>query len=444
MNAGGLEYFASSAALWTILCAAIANASCAIVGCYLLLRRMSLLGDAISHSILLGIAAAFLFTGGIAILPMLAGALIVGLLTAALSETVSRVGRVPEDASMGAVFTSLFAAGVIIISIGPNVDLDPSCIWQGSIELAPLDRVLVAGWAIPRVLVSLAPMLAVVLLFVSILWKELKIVSFDPQLATAMGIRAGVVHYLLMGMVAAVTVTSFEAVGSILVVAMVVVPPATAHLLTDRLGRMMGLAVAVGVLSAILGYALARAYDTSVAGMMAVAAGGQFGLTVALAPRYGLLSRVVQNLLLSLRIVGDDMLAMLYRAEEQAVEGNAAPAMSWRQCLTAGGAGPLAWMALPALSATGAMRIRSGDCSLTDAGRARAQSLVRAHRLWESYLEEHFSLPLDHLHDPAERIEHFLGPKLQEQLASELAVSDRDPHGREIPPPPADDSLSGR
>ena len=119
-------------------------------------------------------------------------------------------------------------------------------------------------------------MLGATLLFVGLLWKELKIVSFDPQLARSMGIPARVVHYLLMAMVAAVTVTSFEAVGSILVVAMVVVPPATAHLLTDRLGRMMVLAVGVGILSAIFGYELARAYDTSVSGMMAVVAGLQF------------------------------------------------------------------------------------------------------------------------------------------------------------------------
>ena len=432
----GFELAPSDAALWTILCASLSNASCAILGCYLLLRRMSLLGDAISHSILLGIAGAFLLTGSIQILPMLVGALVVGLLTVALTETLHGAGNVPEDASMGAVFTSLFAVGVVLIAMLPNVDLDPSCIWQGLIELAPLDRVEIAGRYVPRVLLSLAPMLGATLLFVGLLWKELKIVSFDPQLARSMGIPARVVHYLLMAMVAAVTVTSFEAVGSILVVAMVVVPPATAHLLTDRLGRMMVLAVGVGILSAIFGYELARAYDTSVSGMMAVVAGLQFCLAVAFAPRYGIISRGTNNLLLSLRIIGDDIVAMLYRTEEHQSLSNEAVGASWNRCATAGGKGPAAWLALPQLVLTGAIRGNWTGCHLTEAGRARAQSLVRAHRLWEAYLGEHFDLPLDHLHEAAERIEHYLGPKLQEQLATELSTPDRDPHGREIPPAP--------
>lgn len=436
MNELGFQFHFSDAALWTILCASISNASCAILGCYLLLRRMSLLGDAISHSILLGIAGAFLVTGSIQILPMLAGALIVGLLTVAMTETLCRAGNVPEDASMGAVFTSFFAVGVVLIATLPNVDLDPSCIWQGLIELAPLDRVPIAGWEVPRILVSLVPMLVVTLIFVGVLWKELKIVSFDPQLAKSIGIPAGIVHYLLMAMVAAVTVTSFEAVGSILVVAMVVVPPATAHLLTDRLGRMMALSVLVGVLAAVFGYELARRYDTSVSGMMAVVAGGQFCLAVAFGPRYGVISRGTHNLRLSLRIVGDDIVAMLYRAEEHHPVANQAVEVNWRRCVRAGGNSPIAWLALPQLIATGAIRCNFGGCWLTSAGRARAQSLVRAHRLWEAYLGEHFDLPLDHLHEAAERIEHFLGPKLQEQLATELSTPDRDPHGREIPPPP--------
>lgn len=440
MNYPELQFSLSNAAVWTIVCGAVSNASCAILGCYLLLRRMSLLGDAISHSILLGIAGAFLLTGSIKILPILAGALVVGLLTAALTETLSRAGNVPEDASMGAVFSSLFAVGVVLISALPNVDLDPSCIWQGLIELAPLDRVGIGPWQVPRVLLSLVPMLAATILFVAVLWKELKIVSFDPQLASSMGINAAAVHYLLMGMVAAVTVTSFEAVGSILVVAMVVVPPATAHLLTDRMGRMMALSVVVGIVSAVFGYELARAYDTSVSGMMAVVAGAQFCLAVVAAPRYGLVSRGLHNLRLSLRIVGDDIVAMMYRAEEQARRHDRAAIaikrLSWRRCIAAGGGGPIAWIAMPQLVLAGAIRPSRDGCALTDGGRTRAQSLVRAHRLWEAYLGEHFELPLDHLHDAAERIEHFLGPKLQEQLASELSAPSRDPHGRDIPPPP--------
>ncbi len=423
--------------IWTIVIALLANISCAILGTYLVLRRTSLMGDAISHSVLPGIVIAFVWSNRMASGPMFVGAVIMGLLAAFLTQSLTTFARVPEDSSMGIVFTSLFALGVFLLTnFARYVDLDPSCVLYGLIEAAPLDSVNWFGIEVPRTVGPLGAALLLTLAFVAAFWKELKISSFDPALASAIGISATVMHYLLMAMVALVTVAAFEAVGSIIVIAMLIVPGATAHLLTDRLGRMMGLAVLVAVLASLLGYWGAVEWDTTVAGMIGVAAGGQFAAAVLLSPRYGVLGKAWNNLMLSLRIESEDVVAFLYRAEELAGKsGFKTPQkLTIAQCVHAVGGGMLAWLTLPKLWRNGAIQYTRGELCLTADGRRLAESLVRSHRLWEAFLIEHFQLPLDHVHAPAERVEHFIGPQLQETLAADLRAPDIDPHGREIPP----------
>lgn len=436
---------------WTMVVGAVTNSACAMVGCYLVLRRLSLLGDAISHAILPGLVIAYMLTGSLSGLPIIVGAMVVGVLTAFFTQSLHSLGNVPEDASMGVVYTALFAVGVILIRLGAaGVDLDPGCVLYGAIDTVAVDTIpipflsefLSSRWSgfdgeIPRVLPMLALVLAATLGFVIGWWKELKIAAFDPALATAMGLRAAVTHYVLMAMVAAVTVASFEAVGSILVIAMLVVPAATGHLLSDRLGWMMVWAVATGVGAAVFGSLAAFHLNTSVAGMMAVVAGAEFTLAVFFAPRHGLLGKAWQSLHLTLRIANEDLLARLYRAEEK----GQSPGNSF---LSLGKQSIMARCTIPWLLLRGQIRRSPLGLQLTEVGRVRAEQLVRAHRLWESYLDQHFHLPLDHLHEPAERIEHFLGPELQNQLSQELAGRRHDPHGRAIPEttPPSDNALS--
>lgn len=430
-------------AAWTIAVAAVSSVSCALLGCYLVLRRMSLLGDAISHAILPGIAAAFYLGGTTATLPMFLGAVAVGLLTAVLTEAVYRTGNVPEDAAMGVVYTSLFALGVVMIArlASGRVDLDPDCVLYGRIEQVVLDNFEFGGFAVPKALMSPLATFAATLLFVVVFWKELKLASFDPALATAMGLSAALVHYLLMGMVAVVSVAAFNVAGSILVVAMLIVPAAAAHMLTDRLGAMLLIAVAVALLASVFGYMGAVYLNTVVAGMMAVVLGLEFALAVCFAPRHGLASRAWRRLSLSVRIVSEDVIAVVYRAEERQLGASPGAVsaqisgVSRSVCSQAAGGGWIAWLALRRLRWKGSVEYAAeGLVRLTDQGRQAAQSLVRSHRLWEAYLGEHFELPLDHLHEPAERVEHYIGPKLQERLAHELARPGVDPHGKEIPP----------
>lgn len=294
---------------WIVIVGMLAAIACSILGNFLVLRKMSMMGDAISHAVLPGLAIAFLITGARASFALFLGAMIVGVLTAVFTQWVSNFGKVDEGASMGIVFTTLFALGLLlIVQAADHVDLDAGCVLYGAIELTPLDvlwRLEVFGvlLEIPRAAVVLGIVALVNLTFVLLFFKELRISSFDPELATSLGISANVMHYALMTLVAVTTVAVFEAVGSIIVIAMLIVPAATAHLLTDRLGAMIAISAVIAALSAWLGHLSALRFPgwvgfdpalietTSTSGMIAVVAGMIFVAALLFSPRYGIVSR---------------------------------------------------------------------------------------------------------------------------------------------------------
>jgi manganese/zinc/iron transport system permease protein len=422
--------FASPEGQRIMLVGALTNVACALVGCFLVLRRMSLMGDAIAHAVLPGLVLAFLASGSMNIVPLFIGAAAVGLLTTFLTQTLHQYARVPTDASMGAVFTSLFALGVVILHrYITGVHFDVACVYEGSLSQAAFKTFTLGGLELPDHLLTVGPVVVVNLAVILLLWKEFKLSSFDPALATAIGFSATFMHYLLMALVAVTTVASFEAVGSILVIAMLIVPPATAHLLSDRLGRMLALACGIAIAAAVCGHWCAELWNVETAGAMTVVAGGMYGLAVFFSPRYGILSTLVRNLQTSLRILREDLLAMLYRVEEIDASKRLRPA----EALAAVGGGWLARWALAMLRRRGRLELHDGRLHMTDDGRWRAARLVRGHRLWETYLVKHLGLPLDHVHEPAHRVEHFIGPKIREQLQEAVADKATDPHGREIP-----------
>ena len=273
----------------------LAGASCALVGSFLVLRKMSMLGDAISHAVLPGIVIAFLMTGSRSSIPMLLGAALFGLLTAFIVETLHRKGKLQQDASIGVTFTWLFAIGVILISRYTGmVDLDQDCVLYGEIAYVTLDTVAVWGVQVPSAILTLGGLFIVNLLFVGVSFKELKITAFDPSLALSLGISATLWHYVLMGMVSMTTVATFWSVGAILVVAMLIAPGATAWLLTDRLRSMLLYSLLLSLASAIGGYYLAVALDGSIAGAMAVVSGILFALALFFSPTHGILVRRIR------------------------------------------------------------------------------------------------------------------------------------------------------
>ena len=273
--------------------AAVTAVACALSGVFLVLRRMAMMSDAISHSILVGIVLAYFVTRDLTSPLLVAAAAATGLATVALVELLQRSGRVREDAAIGLVFPALFSAGVLLISrYAGDVHLDTDAVLLGELAFAPFDRFVVAGWDVgPRALWLMLGVLLLGGLFVAAFYKELKLATFDPGLATALGFSPALVHYGLMGVVSVTTVGAFDAVGLILVVALMVGPAAAAYLLTDRLAVMIGLSALLGAGAALAGYWTAHLLDVSIAGAMATLVGVEFGLVLLLARDRGLLAQ---------------------------------------------------------------------------------------------------------------------------------------------------------
>jgi len=319
--------------LTILLVGAMVATSCALVGSFLVLRRMALMGDAISHAVLPGIVLAFILTGGRQALPMLIGAGALGVLTVLLVETLTRSRRLREDSAIGVVFPALFSVGVLLIArYAYHVDIDLDCVLYGEIAYAPWDTLTLGGRALgPKALWVSGGVLLLNLLVIFGLFKELKLSTFDAGLAAALGISPLLVHYLLMTLVSMTVVGSFESVGAILVVAMLVVPPATAYLLTDRLGAMLGLSVLVGILSAWGGYGMARWLDASIAGAMAVVAGLLFLLAFGFSPRHGILARLLRRRRLRHRLSGQLLLLHLREKERCLPEATLRRRFGWTE-----------------------------------------------------------------------------------------------------------------
>lgn len=281
---------------WILLTASLVGLSCGIVGAFLILRRMAMMADAISHTVLLGIVVAFLITRELSGGHMLIGAMIAGLLTAVLVQWFHSRG-VQQDASIGVVFTTMFAVGVILIAtqVG-NAHLDVKHALMGEITFVPWQTISLP-WIgeMPEATFILSAVTIVLLLVIIAFYKEWKITSFDPALAASIGIPVVWMHYLFMSLVSVTTVASFDAVGAIMVVAMLITPAAAAYLWTDRLSVMLVVSAAFGVVSAISGYAIAVWLDTSISGSMAFATGLVFLVSFLASPKHGLLSRYVRR-----------------------------------------------------------------------------------------------------------------------------------------------------
>ncbi|MNK49177.1 Manganese transport system membrane protein MntB [compost metagenome] len=277
---------------WIILTGALVASTCGIVGCFLVLRKMAMIGDAISHSVLPGIVIAFLISGSRGSLIMLLGAAALGLVTVLLIQLFHQSG-LQSDAAIGVVFTALFAVGIILVSLYTrDIDLDLDCVLYGEIAYVPWNTLQLGGIDIgPKAVWGVGIALVLSVVVITVFYKQFKVCSFDPAFAAAIGIPIALFHYILMGLVSVSTVASFESVGAILVVGMLVVPPATAYLLTDKLNRMIIYSVGIGIVSSSAGYYLAQWLDASIAGCMISTAGVFFVIALLFSPRHGVIFR---------------------------------------------------------------------------------------------------------------------------------------------------------
>lgn len=443
---------------WIVLTAAVAAMACALPGIWLVLRRNSMLGDALAHSALPGVVVSVLaihwlresgiISGawGTAIEPLalVVGAVVAGLLTSVLTEWLQKLGQVEASAALGVVFTTLFALGLFLMRLfADQTHIDPDCVLFGQLELVVWDTLPIFGLGVPKALLANLAALAINAGLLWLCYKELKLSAFDPELATAQGLNARVMHYGLMAATATTVVMAYTTVGFILVIGLLIVPAATALLLTLRLDRMILLSVLLAAASALLGHVMAKTLpamifgrlgftnvlDAGTSGMMAAAAGGIFVLAFLFAPQQGVAWKALARLRLALQIVGDDVLGELYRREELGLSSAIAINVDARSPATA----LRHWLAVQRLARKGLVEASGAALTLTASGRHRAQDLVRSHRLWESYMQKHFDVPDDHLHQTAHVVEHYIDRELQTRLADELNSPGKDPHGKSIP-----------
>jgi manganese/zinc/iron transport system permease protein len=417
--------------LMPMLAGALAALSCGLLGNHLVLREQSLMGDAISHAVLPGLVLAFLISEHVNPLYMFLGAAGSAIVTVLLIQIVRRLGRVEPGAAMGVIFSVLFALGVYLLEQGGvrAVDLDADCVLYGDLEnlfwLPPRewDALLTIDTLraqVPRQVWTLIAMTLAVLVFLGVFFKELRISAFDPGISSAQGINASVLNFVLMVFVAAAAVASFEAVGSILVIAMLICPAATARLLTDRMGSQILVSAIAAIGASVGGYIVAanvpesfvRGGSVNAAGMMTVMSGVLLIGAILASPRHGVIARTLHRRRLSRRIELEDLLTLLFRAHES---GDA-----------------IRDLGLPAIARAkdaGLVIETQGVLTLSERGLNEASALIRRHRLWEGYLVDRAGLLPDHVHDVAETLEHLDAP-----APSEHDAPRGDQSGKPIPP----------
>ncbi|GBD39988.1 Manganese transport system membrane protein MntB [bacterium HR37] len=396
-----------------LLAAIMVGLICSILSCYLLVKRWALLGDAISHAVLPGVAFAYMIGTSFFL-----GAVITGVLTALGIGFVERNARIKEDAAIGIMFTGAFALGILLMSIIRSKSVDLYHILFGNVlGVSTGDLVITALTGV------------VVLLVVFLLFKELMLWSFDPTMASAIGLPVKLLHYLLMFLLSLTIVASLQTVGIVLVVAMLITPGATAFLLVKRLSTMMVLATLFGVFSAISGLYMSFYLNVASGPTMVLVSTCLFLMAMFVSPRRGIIPRWLKQRRAHLMATIEDYLKHAYHLQRE--RGVVSPSELSRRL---GVSLSSALNVIAKLENMGLVeRDKAGGLILTESGRERALKVIRSHRLWELFLTEEAGLGWDKVHDEAERLEHVISEDMTEQLEAILGEPRVDPHGHPIP-----------
>ncbi len=359
-----------------MLTGVLVASACALLGCFLVLRRMAMMSDAISHSILPGLVGGYFIAQGPNLLMGFLGAAVAGLITITLVEVLKNTGRVGGESAIGIVFPAMFALGTFLVSkYFANVHLDTDAILYGSIEFASFDRLFIGDSDLgPQALWIMGTLCVINLTFVGLFYKELKLATFDAGLAATLGFSPILLHYALMAVVSITTVGAFTAVGAILVVALMIVPAATAYLLTNRLPVMIALAVGFGALAAISGYWLAILLDGSVAGAIATMTGVWFGLVLLFSPTQGLVAKARRTGQQRTQFAADTLLVHLMQHENTAIAATESQVAHLSSELR--WAAPFAETVIGLALRNHLVELQSDRLALTVNGRGRAQAAL--------------------------------------------------------------------
>lgn len=400
---------------------------CGLMGAFLVVRRLSLMSDALSHAVLPGVALGFLWNLSKDPLAIFIGATLAGLAGAGVVQLISHHTKHKEDAALGFVLSAFFAVGICLmtmiqnLAVGGKSGLNHFLFGQAA-AMGPGDVALL----------GFVTLIAVGGL--GIFYKEFLLSSFDPGFARSAGLPSGIFHYALMLMLAFAIVASLQAVGVVLVTAMLVIPAAAAFLLTDRMGWMLVISAGFGVAAGGAGaFASFVGQGLPTGPLMVLAAAALFFLVALIAPRHGVVSRALRHSRRKSRIARENTLKAMYHILEASdFRGRG---ISARELATLRKEPiELAENQLRAAKRAGQVTLGAGgEAAFTDAGWRRAREIVRNHRLWELYLTNAADYAADHVHDDAELIEHVLSDDTVRALEKRLGFAPHDPHGRPIP-----------
>lgn len=291
-----LESLLGNISLMIMSTGALVGIAASLLGTFLVLRKSSMLSDAISHAIVLGIVVVWLLTKQESGPVQIIGAGLTGVFTVFLIEVLINTKKVKSDAAIGLVFPVLFSIGVLLLNVyARNVHIDTHTVLLGEIGFVWLDTLNLGPYRVPQALLSMGAMTLLNFAFVTMFYKELKLATFDEALAKALGFAPIALFYSLLTLTSATAVAAFDAVGAVLFIAFVIVPPSAAYLLTDRLWKIMLFSSLISVASSISGYYLAVLWNVSIGGMMASMTGVFLMFAFLFGPRYGLIAQEFQR-----------------------------------------------------------------------------------------------------------------------------------------------------
>jgi len=391
--------------------------SCGLIGTYIMLRRLSLIGDALAHAVLPGVVIGFMIAGKNPI-SLFVGALAAGILTSILISYVERNSKIKEDTSIGIIFTGAFALGILLVSQLKQVHIDLSSYLFGD----------VLGVSDPDLILS-SIICVFIILSVLLFYKQLLVTSFDPTMAHIIGISTAVVHYFLMTLLSMSIVAGLQSVGVILIIAMLITPPATAFLLTDKLKNLLLLSCTFGIISSVIGLYLSYHLNFASGASIVLVAAAMFGLTFLFSPKEGIVHKYFRRRENTKLNLIEDIIKLMHRNEEERVEENVIQSITSKLGIPEDKINST----LSRIANMGLINLEKGNYKLTIKGNKLALRLVRSHRLWETYVTEKNIVTPENIHQDAEKYEHILSDDLLAEIDEELGHPEKDPHGSPIP-----------
>lgn len=399
-----------------LIASVMVGVSCGLIGTYIMLRRLSLIGDALAHAVLPGVVIGFMIAGKGA-LSLFIGALTAGILTSILISYVERNSKIKEDTSIGIIFTGAFALGILLVSQLKQVHIDLSSYLFGDV-LGVSDSDLILSSIITFVII------VSVILF----YRQLLVTSFDPTMAHIIGISTAVVHYFLMTLLSMSIVAGLQSVGVILIIAMLITPPATAFLITDKLKKLLLLSCLFGVLSSVVGLYLSYHMNFASGASIVLVSVFFFSMAFLFSPKEGIVIKSFRRRKNSMINLSEDIIKQLnsrkFSGYDELVDSLAEILGNSKSKIKS---------ALNHIKRAELVEANEGTYTLTEKGKKVAERLIRSHRLWETYITEKKIAKIDDIHQDAEKYEHILSDELLEEIDEELGHPQKDPHGSPIP-----------